>query len=240
MASPDRTATLSTPGDHQQTQVSEMFARIATRYDRVNSIMSLGLHGAWRRRAVALVNLQPGETMLDICSGTGDFLQAALRRTKGRVNLVAMDYCRPMLEIAREKIGGQPAYYVGDATRLPFAEGKFDVVTVGWGLRNVPDLEQTLAEVRRVLKPNGRFVSLDCFTPSNPLMRLSGAVLAKVLPFLGSIVGDRDAYTYLPKSIKGFVSKAELDERLKNAGFVDVRSHNLAGGNIALHKGVKK
>lgn len=225
-------------GEDKRTAVREMFADIAPSYDLLNSLMCLRQHKRWRRIAVAELSLSPGAAALDVCCGTGDFL-APLRRAVGGGLLVGSDFCLPMLDRAQQKAPDAPLS-LGDACRLPFADASFDAVTVGWGIRNVPDADLAHREAFRVLKPGGRFVSLDMARPENRLVRsVSGWLMARALPGLGSLFGRRRAYTYLPQSTQRFMSRTELRDSMRAVGFVDVRWRDFALGNICMHTGRK-
>lgn len=227
-------------GGEKRETVRRMFAEIAPRYDRLNALMSLRRHHVWRASAVRELDLKPGDAALDVCCGTGDFL-VPLRRSVGPSGrTLGIDYCAPMLEIASKKLPGAHLA-LGDACRLPVASGRFDGVTVGWGLRNVPDLEAALREIARVLKPGGRMACLDMAIPRNPIARgASALVCGFLLPALGSLFGHRRAYTYLPKSAERFASREELAQAMQCAGFGEVRWRDFMFGNICLHVGVKR
>jgi len=228
-----------TEGEQKRTQVQGMFAEIAPTYDAMNSVMSFRLHHRWRAAAVAKLELQPGDRALDVCCGTGDFL-LPLRRAVGPSGFVAgTDFCLPMLAVVPRKVQ-YPAVALGDACRLPYASAAFDGVTVGWGIRNVPDIDAAHREIARVLRPGGRFVSLDMALPRNPLLRaLSGFAFHTVVPLLGSLLGKTKAYTYLPKSTERFASREELAQSMRQAGFRDVGFRDFLFGNICLHWGTK-
>ena len=226
-------------GARKRAAVRRMFAEIAPTYDLLNGVMSLSRHRRWREQAVALLRLEPGEAALDLCCGTGDFF-APLRGAVGTEGLVAgIDFCRPMLEIARTKKGGA-GLSLADACRIPVRDASLDAVTVGWGIRNVPDIDAAHREIARVLRPGGRFVSLDMAVPRNRLVRqASKAVLSRVLPWLGSRFGKTEAYTYLPKSTQRFWTREQLQASMESAGMVEVAYRDLMFGNVCLHYGRK-
>lgn len=224
-------------GDERASGVRAMFASIAPSYDRLNGLMSLGRHQSWRVSAIRAARFQAGESLLDICCGTGDFLIAADSAVSDHGSLTGIDFCQPMIEIAS---GKTPARLnIADACNLPFQDCSFDVVTVGWGLRNVPDLKLALREALRVLKPGGRLVSLDCFTPDSGIARLLSAPASRLLPVLGKMTKDAGAYQYLPKSTEGFVRRRELEQALADAGFTQTSSKAYLLGNVCMHLGVK-
>ena len=238
-----------TEGERKRTAVRGMFGSIARGYDRMNGLMSLGLHHRWRGFAVSRLALKPGDRALDVCCGTGDFMLPLRRAVGAEGQVVGVDFCLPMLEGATQKIvepkstihNPQSALALGDACRLPIASTAFDAVSVGWGLRNVPDIDAALAEAARVLKAGGRFVSLDMARPLNPLVRWSAAfALRRVLPFLGKILRlEEEAYAYLPESTLRFASRETLAAAMERAGFVDVAYRDLMLGNLCVHWGRK-
>lgn len=229
-----------TQGDQKREAVRDMFADIAPTYDLANSIMSARGHYRWREEACNLINLQPGESVLDLCCGTGDFLQAARKHVGPEGHLVGLDYCGPMLDVAAKKLDPQTQLTLGDATFLPFANDQFHASTVGWGLRNVPDLKATLAEVFRVLKPGGRFISVDMSQPTGPIAPISRWAYHVSVPLLGKILRQPEAYAYLPKSTEKFVSREELKAEFEAAGFKNVQYKSRFFGNIAIHWGIKQ
>src|SRR4051794_31125282 len=214
-----------------------MFDRIAGVYDRMNSVMTAGMHHAWRERAVDLARVGPGSRALDVATGTGDLAIALSRR--GAV-VVGLDFSEGMLELARNKA---PAlrFEQGDALALPYADGEFDAVTVGFGARNFADLPRGLAEMARVVKPGGRVVVLEITTPQRPpLSWFFRLWFDRAVPALGRLAGDSDAYTYLPSSVRRFPGPRELAGELAAAGLGDVRWVLTAGGIIALHAGTRR
>lgn len=226
-------------GGEKRALVRDLFAEIAPVYDRLNSLMSLRLHHRWRAAAVRKLALQNGETALDLCCGTGDFL-LPLRRAAGPAGrLVGIDFCEPMLRRARAK-DAAAALGLGDACRLPIRDEAVHAVTVGWGIRNVPDIDVAHREIARCLKPGGRFVSLDMAIPRNPLVRIASGWACSLLPVLGRLVGQKRAYTYLPRSAQLFWSRERLARSMEEAGFSDVGWKDLMFGNICLHWGTKR
>lgn len=228
-----------TEGASKRTAVQGMFAEIAPTYDLLNGLMSLSLHHRWRAFAVRKLNLKAGDKALDVCCGTGDFM-APLRQAVGSQGFVAgIDFCLPMLEVAhsRKQIN---ALGLGDACQLPIRSESFNGVSVGWGIRNVPDIDAAHRELVRVLKPGGRFVSLDMARPRNGLLRaLSEFAFHVLVPRLGSLFGKTSAYTYLPKSTQSFWTREQLAESMRSAGLVDVAFKDLMLGNICVHWGSK-
>ncbi|MBL8048496.1 MAG: ubiquinone/menaquinone biosynthesis methyltransferase [Chthonomonas sp.] len=226
-------------GEDKRVRVQQMFADIAPRYDMLNGIMSLRQHHKWRRLAAAKLDLRPGDAVLDMCCGTGDFLPILREKVGPGGAITALDFCEPMLAQSQPK---DPAatLVLGDATNLPLADNLFRGVTVGWGIRNVPDIDAAHREAFRVLQSGGTFVSVDMARPRNPLARVGSFVVNKiVLPVLGAIFRKREAYTYLPESTARFLDREGLRASMERAGFVDVRMQDLFMGNICIHWGRK-
>jgi demethylmenaquinone methyltransferase / 2-methoxy-6-polyprenyl-1,4-benzoquinol methylase len=230
-------------------QVNRMFDRIAGRYDAMNSVMTAGLHHRWRERAVERAELGPGDAALDVCCGTGDLALALAARVGPEGTVIGCDFSEPMLEIAREKAaegaagqGGAPMRFEwADALDLPYEGASFDAVTVGFGVRNLADLDRGLGEMARVLRPGGRLVILEITQPQRPpLSTFYSLWFDRLVPLLGAAAGDRDAYSYLPESVRSFPSPLGLAERMDAAGFERIRYTVLAGGIIAIHSGAQR
>jgi demethylmenaquinone methyltransferase/2-methoxy-6-polyprenyl-1,4-benzoquinol methylase len=209
-----------------------MFDRISPVYDAMNRAMTLGLDQRWRRATVAAV-VRPGDRVLDACCGTGD-LAIAAARAGGRVT--GVDFSERMLERARRK-APELEWFQGDALALPFDDGSFDSATVGFGVRNLEDLEQGLAELRRVLRPGGRVGILEITRPRGLLAPFYRLWFDGLVPLLGKVLPGGSAYTYLPASVRRFPGPGELVSLLEQAGFEDVRWRSFAGGIVALHAG---
>lgn len=223
-------------GTLPDTQVRAMFDRIARVYDRMNSVMTAGMHHRWRERAADLARVGPGSTALDVATGTGDLAVELARRG---AEVTGMDFAPAMLELARAKAPGL-TFEEGDALALAHADGEFDAVTVGFGARNFSDLDRGLAEMTRVAKPGGRVVVLEITTPQKPPLSLFfRAWFDRVVPRLGRLAGDPDAYTYLPSSVRRFPGPEELAGRMAATGLTDVRWVLTAGGIIAIHAGTR-
>jgi demethylmenaquinone methyltransferase/2-methoxy-6-polyprenyl-1,4-benzoquinol methylase len=214
-------------------EVRSMFDRIARVYDPMNRILTAGLDGRWRRRTAEAV-VRAGDRVLDACCGTGD-LALADERAGGAVT--GLDFSEPMLERARRK-STSIEWIQGDALALPFPDSSFDVVTVGFGVRNVSDLEGGLAELRRVLRPGGRVGVLDITTPRGVLRPFYSVWFDRVVPLLGNVLPGGTAYTYLPASVRRFPSAEELAGLIRAAGFDQVGYRLFAGGIVALHIGL--
>jgi demethylmenaquinone methyltransferase / 2-methoxy-6-polyprenyl-1,4-benzoquinol methylase len=214
--------------------VRGMFDRIAPVYDVMNHVMTAGLDRRWRKLAVAEV-VWPGDRVLDACCGTGDLAVEAERRG-GRV--VGLDFSEPMLERARKK-SGAIEWVQGDALALPFGDGEFDAATVGFGVRNLADLDGGLRELARVLRPGGKLAVLEITRPRGILKPFFRLWFDGVIPVLGRVLPGGKAYTYLPASVRRFPGPDDLSALLEGAGFEDVRHRLLGGGIVALHVGVR-
>ena len=219
-----------------------MFATIARRYDLLNHLLSANIDKRWRRVVANSLEgkiKRDGARILDVASGTGD-LAATLFEVTG-AEVVATDFCRPMLDIAAEKIGHDVTLVESDALRLPFRDGSFDAVTIAFGLRNLANVQTGLAELGRVLCSGGWLAVLEFSRPGNAAVRaVFGTYFTRILPVMGGIVsGSRSAYTYLPDSVKRFPDQQELKAMIEQAGFEEVSFENLTGGIAALHLGRK-
>ena len=217
-----------------------MFDRIARVYDRMNSVMTAGMHHRWRRRAVDLARVGTGSRALDVATGTGDL---AIELSARGADVVGLDFSERMLELARAKarrIQGLE-FVQGNALELAYPDASFDAVTVGFGARNFADLDQGLRELVRVTRPGGRVVILEITTPQKPpLSWFFRFWFDRAVPALGRLAGDSDAYTYLPSSVRRFPGPTELAARLAAAGLEDVRWVLTAGGIIAIHAGRRR
>jgi len=225
-------------------QVNRMFDRVASRYDALNSVMTAGLHHRWRERAGERAELKAGESALDICCGTGDLTLELAGRVAPGGHVVGCDFSEPMLDLAREKARERGADGVrfewADALSLPYDAGRFDAVTVGFGIRNLADLERGLAEMARVLRPGGRLVVLEITQPTRPpLSTFFSLWFDRIVPLLGSFSDDSEAYTYLPESVRSFPNPNRLAGLMHDAGIERVRWTVLAGGIIAIHSGTR-
>ena len=229
-------------GTLEETQVRAMFDRIAGLYDRMNTVMTAGLHHRWRRRAADLAQVGPGGRALDVATGTGDLAIALAQRVGRDGEVVAIDFSRRMLELARAKANGLPIRFeAANALALPFGESEFDAATVGFGARNFSDLDRGLREMVRVVRPGGRVVVLEITTPRRaPLSTFFELWFDRAVPALGRAAGDAEAYSYLPRSVKRFPSAEELAEVMWRCGLDGIRYLLTAGGIIALHVGVRR
>jgi demethylmenaquinone methyltransferase / 2-methoxy-6-polyprenyl-1,4-benzoquinol methylase len=231
-------------GTLEEPQVRAMFDRIARVYDLMNSVMTAGLHHRWRRRAADLAAVQAGDRVLDVACGTGDLALELAERAGPGGEVVGCDFSEQMLELARRKVARRPPgaapvrFERANALGLPYADGEFAAATVGFGARNFADLEQGLRELARVVAPGGRVVVLEITTPTRPPLSTFYRVWFDIIvPALGRFAGDRDAYSYLPSSVRRFPSPQELAATLTRCGLRDVRWVLTAGWIIAIHAG---
>jgi len=225
-------------------RVRSYFDAIAGRYDLTNTLLSCGLHHVWKRRAIREAHLSSGMRVLDVCGGTGDLAARAARRLGPAGSVTLYDFSLAMIRAGRTRSGGRHArlrYVCGDARCLAARDGFFDVVLIGFGLRNLAGMDAGLREFQRVLKPGGRLVCLEFSQPEAPLLRrLYDLYSYRVIPVLGSLItGAREAYTYLPDSIRRFPAPERLRQMFEQAGFRDVACRLLTGGIAAIHTGRK-
>ena len=218
-------------------QVRSMFDRISGVYDLMNQVMTAGLHHQWRRRAADLAGAGPGAKVLDVATGTGDLAIELKRRVGPGGEVVGSDFSEGMLELARPK-AGNVRFEWGNALELPYPDDSFDAATVGFGARNFSDLARGLSEMTRVVRPGGRVVVLEITTPERPpLSWFFRLWFDRLVPLLGRVAGDPDAYSYLPSSVRRFPDARGLGAAMTAVGLVDVRWVVTAGGIIAIHAG---
>jgi ubiquinone/menaquinone biosynthesis methyltransferase len=236
---PGLRASLSTP-DAKGRYVRRLFSTIADRYDLITVLLSYGQDQRWKRKLTALAPAREGVEALDLACGTGDIAYAL--RARG-AETTGLDITPRMLELAAAKQprGAQPRWVAGDMMALPFASGRFDVVTTGYGIRNVPVLPVAIAEIRRVLRPGGLFLSLDFNRPSSSLVR---AVYLSYLTIVGSALGfvlhgDPDTYRYIPESIRRYPGARAVCGLVREQGFVSCEYLPVLGGLMAIHRAVR-
>lgn len=219
-------------------QVAAMFDRVSRFYDLINSVMSAGLHHAWRVRAADIAKVGPGDRVLDVAAGTGDLTIELSKRVGANGEVVGVDISEGMLALAREKAPGI-RFEHGSALDLRYADGEFDAATTGFAARNFSDLPRGLAEMRRVVRPGGRVVVLDFTTPTRPPMSWFFQLwFDRIVPLLGRFSDDPEAYMYLPNSVKRFPPSRELAAQLAATGLTEVRWMATAGGIVTVHSGV--
>ena len=224
-------------------KVRGVFDSVAPKYDLMNDVLSMGLHRAWKAYTVLVANLQEGARALDIAGGTGDLALAFAKKVGKRGQVVHTDINEAMLRTGRDRLldaGLNLPTLVCDAEKLPFPDNYFDVVSVAFGLRNMTHKDVALAEMNRVLKPMGKLLVLEFSKVAKPLEKAYDWYSFKVLPRLGQLVaGDGESYRYLAESIRMHPNQAELKALMRSAGFGHVDCHNLTGGVVALHVGIK-
>jgi len=224
-------------------RVRGVFDSVATRYDLMNDLMSMGMHRVWKAYTVAVANLKAGDKVLDLAGGTGDLSHAFARKVGDAGMVVHTDINEAMLRQGRDRLLDEGLVLptsLCDAEKLPFKDGCFDLVSVAFGLRNMTHKDQALAEMARVLRPGGRLLVLEFSKVAEPLRKPYDWYSFKVLPQLGRLfAGDADSYRYLAESIRMHPDQRELKALMKTAGFGHVDVHNLAAGVVALHVGIR-
>lgn len=224
-------------------RVRGVFDTVASKYDVMNDLMSLGLHRVWKAYTVAVANVREGQRVLDVAAGTGDLARAFARQVGASGLVVHTDINEAMLRAGRDRLTDEGLLLptaLCDAEGLPFADASFDVVSVAFGLRNMTHKERALAEMARVLKPGGRLLVLEFSKVAKPLEKAYDWYSFNVLPRLGQwVAGDAQSYRYLAESIRMHPDQAALKEMMKTVGFGHVDIHNLSGGVVALHVGLR-
>ena len=234
------------PVEEKAGRVADVFHSVAARYDVMNDLMSGGIHRLWKRFTIELSAARPGQTILDIAGGTGD-LTARFSRIVGPTGKVVLaDINESMLKVGRDRlldrgIAGNVETVQADAQYLPFPDNTFDCITIAFGLRNVTDKDLALRSMLRVLKPGGRLLVLEFSKPESKLLeKVYDQYSFRLLPFMGKLVAnDAESYRYLAESIRMHPDQQTLKEMMSDAGFVDCEFHNMTGGIVALHKGIK-
>jgi len=237
------------PGEARAAKVNDLFARIARRYDLINDLQSFGLHRNWKRRVAELARVSPGDRALDLCCGTGDIAFALAHRGAETTGLdfsrqmlrVAENRCRKSAVSSQDKHRRQPQFIQGDAQQLPFAENTFDIVTVGYGLRNLASWQRGLEEMHRVAPPGARLVVLDFGRPANAVWRAVYFTHLKMsVPLIGLLFcGSASAYAYILESLKHYPAQLAVAEQMRQLQLADVRVLNLLGGAMAINHGEK-
>ncbi len=237
------------PGEARAAKVNDLFARIARRYDLINDLQSFGLHRNWKRRVAELARVSPGDRALDLCCGTGDIAFALAHRGAETTGLdfsrqmlrVAENRCRKSAVSSQDKNRRQPQFIQGDAQQLPFAENTFDIVTVGYGLRNLASWQRGLEEMHRVARPGARLVVLDFGRPANAVWRAVYFTHLKMsVPLIGLLFcGSASAYAYILESLKHYPAQLAVAEQMRQLQLADVRVLNLLGGAMAINHGEK-
>ncbi|XOK63891.1 demethylmenaquinone methyltransferase [Paenibacillus elgii] len=225
--------------------VHSVFESIAPKYDLMNDILSFRRHKAWRNFTMKKMDVKPGATAIDLCCGTGDWT-ISLAKASGSGNIVGLDFSQNMLDVGEEKVkrlgmDKQIKLVQGNAMALPFEDNSFDYATIGFALRNVPDLVKVIEEMQRVVKPGGMVVSLELSKPTwKPFKAIYFFYFQKVLPLLGKLIVKRyEQYKWLPESLKNFPDHKELADIFRKTGLTRVEAYPLTGGIAALHIGIK-
>lgn len=232
--------------EEKSSRVADVFHSVAAKYDFMNDLMSGGLHRLWKQATVELAAVRPGQRVLDIAGGTGD-LAAKFAGKVGPEGLVVLaDINDSMLKVGRDRLldrglSGNIAYTLADAEQLPFPDNSFDCITIAFGLRNVTDKDRALRSMQNSLKPGGRLLVLEFSKPTKrALEKVYDQYSFHLLPRIGQIVaGDADSYRYLAESIRMHPDQETLKTMMKNAGLIQCQYHNMSGGIVALHKGIK-
>ena len=234
------------PGEPRAAKVNDLFAAIARRYDLLNDLQSFGLHRRWKRRVAELAAAETGARALDLCCGTGDIAFALAHRG---AETIGLDFSPQMLEVAaargrKSEVGGQkrnPQFMQGDALQIPFPDNSFDIVTVGYGLRNLANWERGLDEMFRVARPGARIIVLDFGRPANALWRKIYFMHLKIsVPFIGwMFCGNARAYAYILESLKHYPAQLAVAEKMRKLNLANVRIFGLLGGGMAINYGEK-
>lgn len=231
---------------HPESEVNRMFSRVAPKYDLMNNVISLGTQKHWRKELFKQVTVLSGMDCLDLCCGTGDLTVELARQAGPSGRVIGLDFNQSMLELAKKKIdrlalNKDIELVQADAMHLPFHDNSFDIVTIGFGLRNVPDVDQVLAEAYRVLKPGGYFGCLEMSQPTNPVIKIGWQAYFKLFPQFARLFGTSVTdYQYLKETAQQFISATELISRMQQVGFSDYFYQQLNLGAGALHVGIKK
>ncbi len=234
------------PIQEKAQRVAEVFHSVANKYDLMNDLMSLGIHRIWKRQAIALAKVKTGQKVLDVAGGTGDLSSHFSRLVGPTGQVILSDINSSMLNVGRDRlinkgINQNVTYVQANAECLPFAENSFDCVTIAFGLRNVTNKDEALKSLFRVLKPGGRLLILEFSKPANPVLsKVYDTYSFSILPKLGKfITGDSESYQYLAESIRMHPDQKTLLGMMQTTGFTDCQYHNMTGGIVAVHKGMK-
>jgi demethylmenaquinone methyltransferase/2-methoxy-6-polyprenyl-1,4-benzoquinol methylase len=234
------------PTEEKQAMVADVFHSVAAKYDVMNDLMSFGIHRLWKRFTIDMSGVRPGNKVLDLAGGTGDLTKKFSKIVGPSGKVVLADINSSMLEVGRERLTnegyvGNIEYVQANAQYLPFEDNTFDVITIAFGLRNVTDKDEALRSMFRVLKPGGRLLVLEFSQTKNPLLKKAYDLYSfTALPFMGKLVtNDSESYKYLAESIRMHPDQETLKGMMQDAGFNRVSYHNMTGGMVALHRGIK-
>jgi demethylmenaquinone methyltransferase/2-methoxy-6-polyprenyl-1,4-benzoquinol methylase len=234
------------PTEEKQAMVADVFHSVAAKYDVMNDLMSFGVHRLWKRFTIDMSGVRPGNKVLDLAGGTGDLTKKFSKIVGPSGKVVLADINSSMLEVGRERLTNQGyvgniEYVQANAQYLPFEDNTFDVITIAFGLRNVTDKDEALRSMFRVLKPGGRLLVLEFSQTNNPLLKKAYDLYSfTALPFMGKLVtNDSESYKYLAESIRMHPDQETLKGMMQDAGFNRVSYHNMTGGMVALHRGIK-
>ncbi|MFT6189378.1 MAG: demethylmenaquinone methyltransferase/2-methoxy-6-polyprenyl-1,4-benzoquinol methylase [Oleispira sp.] len=234
------------PTEEKQAMVADVFHSVAAKYDVMNDLMSFGVHRLWKRFTIDMSGVRPGNKVLDLAGGTGDLTKKFSKIVGPAGKVVLADINSSMLEVGRERLTNQGyvgniEYVQANAQYLPFEDNTFDVITIAFGLRNVTDKDEALRSMFRVLKPGGRLLVLEFSQTNNPLLKKAYDLYSfTALPLMGKLVtNDSESYKYLAESIRMHPDQETLKGMMQDAGFNRVSYHNMTGGMVALHRGIK-
>jgi len=236
----------SVPAEQKVAMVADVFHSVAAKYDIMNDVMSMGIHRLWKRFTIDCSGVRPGQQVLDLAGGTGDIAALFSKRVGPSGKVVLADINESMLNVGRDKLRdlgiiNNIEFVQANAEALPFADNSFDIISIGFGLRNVTDKDAALRSMFRVLKPGGRLLVLEFSKPTHDwLSKAYDLYSFRLLPFMGQLIAnDKESYQYLAESIRMHPDQETLKQMMVEAGFAEVTYHNMTGGIVALHRGYK-
>ncbi|GGW68901.1 bifunctional demethylmenaquinone methyltransferase/2-methoxy-6-polyprenyl-1,4-benzoquinol methylase UbiE [Alishewanella tabrizica] len=236
----------SVPAEQKVAMVADVFHSVAAKYDIMNDVMSMGIHRLWKRFTIDCSGVRPGQQVLDLAGGTGDIAALFSKRVGPSGKVVLADINESMLNVGRDKLRdlgiiNNIEFVQANAEALPFTDNSFDIISIGFGLRNVTDKDAALRSMFRVLKPGGRLLVLEFSKPTHDWLSKAYDVYSfRLLPFMGQLIAnDKESYQYLAESIRMHPDQETLKQMMVEAGFAEVTYHNLTGGIVALHRGYK-